>query len=174
MNHLIQQYQKSLTAFLCEDIIDNFNCSENKLLIVKNHPDWINIEKSVYKELLNNLYTYKQFLINNNNIPNNLLGYLNYPLYTNNFIVYKYCHGESFNHNCRTNNRYNVLSYIIFLNNLDMGGEIVFNALTIKPEIGKIILFPDDIDYKFIHNGPINSEQYIIYGNIYYNINTIL
>ena len=187
MTQLICEYKKSLMNVVCDDIIDLFDETQTKLVIKKNNlrnciilnsdstiqklsssdKQLLNIEKSIYKELLTKIYNYRNHLLSNN-ITHEILGFLSFKLMTSKFTVYKFNSGETLNPNERINNRYIALSYILFLNNVDNGGTIKFNDIEIKPEVGKLILFPDSLEYKFKHNCPVDCEQYFIYGNILY------
>lgn len=65
------------------------------------------------------------------------------------------------------NNDFRSITFIWYLNTVSEGGETEFfkeNGLCIKPEAGKLILFPSF--WNFPHRGkvPISSHKYIIVG----------
>jgi hypothetical protein len=64
-----------------------------------------------------------------------------------------------------TNHSTRVISFIWYLNNVDIGGDTVFfNDYNIKPEKGKLLLFPST--WTFPHTGsmPVSDDKYIIVG----------
>jgi len=64
--------------------------------------------------------------------------------------------------------RYRVITYIWYLNNVENGGETeIWDDFKIKPETGKLLLFP--ASWTFPHRGimPISDNKYIITGWLY-------
>lgn len=57
-----------------------------------------------------------------------------------------------------------VLTFLFYLNDVDEGGETQILDYKIKPEAGKLLLFPPF--FKYIHRGniPISSDKYIVTG----------
>lgn len=181
MSNLILEFKKTLPNILCEDIIEKFeeNNEEEpiyKFIIPKNEPEWKKMETIIYKELLIKINEYKSYIINNN-LNNEMLLLLNNSLYIKDFIIQKYSteceiiqENTVFKNN-RINSRYNVISFIFFLNKVEHGGEIVFenNQIKIKPETGKLLIFPENINYFHKLYLPISgSPQYIISGQLCY------
>jgi hypothetical protein len=105
----------------------------------------------------------------NSNKSNELLVLLTNELFTKDFNVQKIekAKDPTFCRYLKSHNRYNVLSYIFYLNDIDNGGEIVFNNVTIKPEKGKLVLFPEEYGYNFTN--PNHDNQFIIYGQLCYD-----
>ena len=60
------------------------------------------------------------------------------------------------------------LSFLWYLNDVEDGGETVFDDLTIKPETGKLIVFPPM--WMFPHSGerPVSNTKYIISTYLHY------
>jgi hypothetical protein len=178
MSNIIE-YNNILPELLCNDIIDLFieeTEDENKTIfnIPKNNDEWKKIEKILYKELLIKIKTFKNHLLmNNTNENNNLLILLNKQLFTKHFTILKYDmkEGVEFIKNYqRTNNRFNVMTYVFFLNSIENGGEIYFsNGNIVKSETGKLLLFPDDMEYEYKCKSPISNDQYIISGQLCYD-----
>jgi hypothetical protein len=187
MSNLIIEYKKTLTSILCEDIIEKFEESNeetpiNKFVIPKNDPEWKKTETIIYKELLIKINEYKSHIISNNTNEetNSILLLLNNSLYIKDFIIQKYTPSSDsetkeenmiFKNN-RTNNRYNVISFVYYLNEPEDGGEIIFNNQTkISPETGKLLLFPENIHYfhKLFLPLPNSGPQYIISGQLCYD-----
>jgi hypothetical protein len=67
-------------------------------------------------------------------------------------------------------NRFRVLTYIWYLNDVEEGGETLFwDNYKIKPQKGKLVLFP--ASWIFPHSGlmPISNDKYILTGWVYDN-----
>ena len=62
------------------------------------------------------------------------------------------------------NKKHRVLTYLIYLNNVSEGGETVFfnDKYKIKPEVGKLIIFPASWCFPHKANIPISDDKYII------------
>ena len=102
----------------------------------------------------------------------------NETLETYNFMIQKYLKGigkyvyhndfhlEKDSDMCK----YRVITYLWYLNSIDEGGETEFwNSYKIKPQAGKLIMFP--ATWCFQHRGivPISDNKYIITGWFYVN-----
>jgi hypothetical protein len=64
--------------------------------------------------------------------------------------------------------KYRVITFIWYLNDVDEGGETEFwTTYKVKPEAGKLVLFP--ATWTFPHRGmiPISNDKYIITGWLY-------
>ena len=61
-----------------------------------------------------------------------------------------------------TGNTTRCVSCIIYLNDIEIGGETDFGFMKIKPECGKILFFP--ASWTFLHRGimPESDDKYII------------
>jgi hypothetical protein len=69
-------------------------------------------------------------------------------------------------------NRYNVLTFIFYLNRVEAGQiniSIGQEKKVITPKIGKLVLFQEDIQYPYKCNLPLNETQYIITGQLCYD-----
>jgi hypothetical protein len=177
--NLIFEFDDCFTNEFCDTIIelykDNNNDNTNIFCIPKNDKDWKRIELIIYKELLIKLNEYKIKLLSEMNLNNDLILRLNKSLYTKNLIIQKINHEET---NLKKlyfiPNRYNLLSYVIFLNDIDEGGELIFNnninEKIIKSKNGKIIFFPENKYNIYSINYPKNEYQYVITGQLYNEI----
>lgn len=165
---LIYNCNKSLTPELCETIIDKFNeeSISNIFNIPKNNISWQRIERIIYKELLIGINEYKSRLIDDINLNNELILLLNKTLYIKNLTIQKINIHEDNNINYNLiPNRYNVLTYIFYLNNTTGDSNELNNSNNIQ---GNLIIFPENICYPYKCNLSKN-EQYIISGQLYYD-----
>lgn len=64
--------------------------------------------------------------------------------------------------------KHRVITFIWYLNTVEEGGETEFDGKTaIKPEIGKLVLFPATWTYPHCGKMPISSNKYIITGWVF-------
>jgi 2OG-Fe(II) oxygenase superfamily len=141
---------------------------------------WSKIEEFLYRELNENLKKYLENVNNfkqlskeeNNNHNVCFLKGLN--LQVDHFMIQKYVKEEGFyiyHDDFEADfkkSRYRVITFLWYLNDVDEGGETEFwGSKCIKPEKGKLILFP--AFWCFPHRGklPISSDKYIITGWFY-------
>ena len=70
------------------------------------------------------------------------------------------------------NKKNRVITYLWYLNDLEEGGETDFPDLNlmIKPETGKLVLFPASWNFPHCGKIPISSNKYIITGWLYQDI----
>ena len=67
----------------------------------------------------------------------------------------------------KMNSQYRVITFLWYLNNVEEGGETGFLTYNVKPEIGKLLLFPSDWSYPHCGKMPISHDKYIMTGWIY-------
>jgi hypothetical protein len=157
---------KDTTDFLIPRI------NENKDIIDR----WSNIDNFLRKELDRNIKKYVSSLKNNFNITeensNEKFNIVSTDLLiTQEFMIQRYIKnkGRYTYHNDEAidwdNKSFRLLTYIFYLNTVEEGGETEFwGTYKIKPEAGKIVLFPSS--WLYPHRGmiPISSNKYIITG----------
>jgi hypothetical protein len=167
----------------------NKNIKDTQDLVIPNTPNisgfdkWSKIQKFLEKELAKNTREYVKILddlINkNHNKENTARDYYTFgkrPLINDSFMIQKYTkqkgryiYHDDF-HNDFEKKRYRVFTYLWYLNTVEEGGETEFwGTQTIKPETGKLLLFP--ASWTFPHRGkmPISNDKYIITGWLYVN-----
>jgi Rps23 Pro-64 3,4-dihydroxylase Tpa1-like proline 4-hydroxylase len=155
-----------------------------------NNPKWSRIRDALIFELINNIEIYTSKLdtpmyhsqpadikdINRISKKYNFKELNEYGLFFETILVQKYKsnQGRYVYHNDFSSEsdkkRYRVLTYIYYLNDVDEGGETQFwDNYKIKPQKGKLVLFPASWTYP--HSGlmPISHDKYIITGWIYAN-----
>lgn len=149
-------------------------------IIPKNDATWHHIEKYLYSELSTNLLEYMDTinkkeeynLKNNDNIIFKIFD--NTIQHIDSFMVQKYEKGKGkyIYHNdfCMDidKKRYRTITYLWYLNTVDEGGETEFcGDYKIKPEKGKLILFPASWCYPHRGKMPISDNKYILTGWFY-------
>lgn len=196
----IYKSKMSIPSILCEEIIQLFDDEcEGKFdglifqglnkdikdttdFIIPNNSDkWSKIVFFLKKELNKHLQKYISTInldsylpINNNNIDGRI--FTNCEMHIDNFMIQKYEKniGKYTYHNdfriC--NDRFRIITYLWYLNTVDEGGETQFwDGYKIKPEQGKIIIFPSNWCFQHKANVPISDCKYIITGWFYLKIN---
>ena len=194
MDQFIYTNKNSISKELCEDIIELYN--ENLHLTYKgriqkgydpevkdfldflidkyidSNPKWKKIHDILIKELYDNL---KNYSINiNNNIlkivhPNSVvrIGTAQIQKYEKNKGKYIY-HNDS--QILYEQKEHRILTFLWYLNDVEEGGETeILGTIKIKPETGKILLFPADWTFPHCGKMPISNDKYIITGWVYTN-----
>lgn len=158
-----------------------------------NNPKWSRIRDALIIELINNIEIYTSKLdtpmyhsqpddindLNPNHKKKNFKELTANGLFFETIMIQKYKSkkGRYVYHNDFSSEsdkkRYRVLTYIYYLNDVEEGGETQFwDNYKIKPQKGKLVLFPASWTYP--HSGlmPISHDKYIITGWIYTNNTT--
>jgi hypothetical protein len=179
--------KEAISKETCQEIIELFENSDNhpgrtvsgldnsvkrtfEVNIVGN--EWSKIDNILCNCLTNALIDYGNQIIKvcNNNI---ILCYLNNNRITDTgYQIQKYIKYDGFydwhndniiNH--QTSQR--IISFIWYLNDIEEGGETLFYNGKIKPEAGKLLLFPATWTYNHKGNMPKSHDKYIITGWVY-------
>ena len=164
----------------------NKNIKDTQDLVIPNIPNqtgfdkWSKIQKFLEKELAKNTKEYTKILDNIVNMnhekenTHNVYNTFGNSLSNESFMVQRYTKqkGRYIYHNdFRSdwqNKKYRVITYLWYLNTVEEGGETEFwGTHTIKPEAGKLLLFP--ASWTFPHRGkiPLSHDKYIITGWLY-------
>lgn len=197
MNDFIFEIPNSLPDALCDDLVYMYELEDNKydgltfggvnknvkdttdLIMPKNNKLWERIEKTLYKQLMKGLSEYMAHLNKKeySNTNNTYHIFDNNEIHVDCFMLQKYnkCSGRYTYHNDYVNEsekkRYRVITFIWYLNDVTDGGETEFfgGKTNIKPEKGKLVLFP--ASWAFPHRGkmPLSNDKYII-TNWFYRI----
>lgn len=140
---------------------------------------WERIDKFLSKELDRNVKKYIQNLNDKMNIiEENSDSKFNIcssnALVTKEFMIQRYIKNKGryiyHNDSCVewNNKKYRLITYLFYLNTVDEGGQTEFwGEYKIKPEAGKLLLFP--ASWVYPHRGmmPISNNKYIITGWLY-------
>ena len=182
-NNFIYSVKNSLDEKVCNEIITLFEASDKTYkgvlsaglvedvkksqdLHMKMDPEvFKDLDKILYDEL--NKHLYKYIDITNQNCATLQSTYFEDSGFqiqksAKNVGFYKYHNDSNIN---VSKNSFRILTYIWYLNNIEIGGETEFGGnIKIKPEMGKLVLFP--ATWTFPHCGlmPIDNDKYIVTG----------
>jgi hypothetical protein len=152
------------------------------MVMIRNDKEWSEIYKTLDRELTYNIAQYVKHINdvedfkseNNNTDTENYTIFLPENLSTESFMVQKYTKnvGRYIYHNDfridYDSKMGRVITFLWYLNDIEIGGETVFEGkYKIKPETGKLILFPASWTYPHCGKMPISDDKYIITGWIY-------
>ena len=189
MIEYIQEFEKSLSPEFCQNVIELFENEPNKhpgetqggvkpeiknvleynITLHNKNEKWLTIEKHLFEELQSKLLAYMKNLDNNYEDmyfkKNDLImidRVFMIARYEKNIGEFKY-HNDA-GCNCKYY-RTRYLTYLWYLNDVIEGGETeFFGNYKIKPEVGKLVLFPACWSFPYCELMPISSNKYIITG----------
>jgi hypothetical protein len=86
--------------------------------------------------------------------------------------IYEYHHDSHFKTDNNSNIQTRLLTFIWYLNTVEEGGETEFfnGRLKVKPEKGKLLIFPATWTYMHKGNMPLSNDKYIVTGWIWVDI----
>jgi Rps23 Pro-64 3,4-dihydroxylase Tpa1-like proline 4-hydroxylase len=182
MIEYLEEYENVLDENICEKIIQKFLSEKNKydgitfsglnksiknttdFHLKLNHCDeeWIKYDKILFEALNKclNLYRekYKAFQITYKDLKDTGFQIQYYKKNEGFYIDHHDFNSEKGN--------YRVLTYLFYLNDVNVGGEtdFLFGRIRVKPKIGKCVLFP--ASWTFPHKGcmPISNDKFVITG----------
>ncbi len=187
-NNLVDDFyvlsiENSLSHPICKEIIERFENQQNKRdgctyaginKSVKDTTDfhlsedkekWVDIDKVLFNELNKAIFKYLQ------KVNKEIAILPNIELSDKGFQIQKYFKNQGFYifhtdfHIYKDENRHRVLTYLWYLNTIKEGGETDFyDKGVIKPEEGKLILFPSCWTYPHAGRKSISDHKYIITG----------
>ena len=185
MKTFIYEKEYSMTPLLCKKVINMFENEKNKHVgitigginkdvkdttdfMMPNTGKWKDIYAYLENELSKNIKTY----IDNVDFID---CFKNVSIVPSKFMIQKYEKniGKYEYHNDfsvdNETNMYRVITFLWYLNDIEIGGETAFldGKIIIKPITGKLILFP--ASWVYPHKGckPLSSSKYIITGWLY-------
>jgi hypothetical protein len=167
---IIKDVKKTTDFIIPKDLNDNSEITIKK---------WSKVQKILDNELDRNIKKYINNIFTSLNIDkkeNNTKYYVFSRKFLTNdkFMIQKYNKNEgrfTYHDDFKIDwdlQRYRVITYIWYLNNVENGGETeIWDDFKIKPETGKLLLFP--ASWTFPHRGimPISDNKYIITGWLY-------
>jgi hypothetical protein len=149
----------------------------------EDYNDWKNISEALKMTLSHQIGIYlheiERYINNKNNKNNTVHVYkaLDNSMHFRDLLMHKYFKSEGiFDYHSDDmvvfdNHEYRALTYIFYLNDVNIGGETeVINNGLIKPKQGNLLLFP--ACWTFPHKGhpPVSEDKYIITGWTFLNV----
>lgn len=187
----IVEYNNSLPKNICESIITKFEEQENKYpgvtmnghdskiknttdfhLMHQKNNEWKEIDDLLTDELNKKFNEYIKNLFKDLNKESQIYRFNNVK--DRGFQIQKYyknCGFYNYHHDgyCEPEFGTRILTFLWYLNDVEDGGETEFfgGKFKIKPEIGKLVLFP--CYWTYPHKGcmPKSNDKYIITGWLY-------
>lgn len=152
------------------------------LNIPLNDEKWYKYSSFLKKELNRNIIKYLGVLNDNKELVNDnqLSSDLKYIFFNNDVLSsdillmqrYKQNTGKYIYHNDfalnPTTKKYRVITFLWYINTVEEGGETCFGeSFKIKPEQGKLILFPACWTFPHCGKVPLSGDKYIVTGWLY-------
>ena len=182
--------ENSLSQPICREIIERFEKQPNKrqgvtikgvdktvkdtidFHLSEDIENWKDIDKVLFNELNKAIFNYLQ------KVNNDILIISNMNLSDKGFQLQKYYKNQGFyrfHHDFLIYNnetKHRIITYIWYLNSIEEGGETdLYDKGIIKPEQGKLVLFPACWTYPHAGRKPLSDDKYIITGWITINSN---
>jgi hypothetical protein len=171
---LVFETRNNLQVDICKHIINRFESDNRKApgstaagvntdmknsldLMISNLVEWEDIVKVLDDKLKRNMIVYQEFL--QSKLPNgyNILDTWHSSYQIQKSGYYRWHHDSKIEYG-----RERILTFIWYLNTIDVGGETGFMFKNVKPETGKFVFFPSTWDY--VHCGFDTNNKYIITG----------
>jgi hypothetical protein len=191
MNQYIYEAKDAIEKTVCNEIIELFekenhnNRFVSNLMIEDENDTWYSISKILKETIFDHVIKYTIKIDDNIsrkiNYDFNAFSYTNISVET--FVIKKlsshYNNETSFSNdftiiepkNETSFHRYSVLNFIIYLNNVEKENSttLFYNNTKIKPEIGKIAIFPASWAFSYKEDSNLCENKYIIKGCLHYD-----
>jgi hypothetical protein len=193
MKDLIWSAPNSLDFDFCDQVIEKFELDERKSqgavlsdsgfrldpdykismdLCISSLDEWKDEDEVFYKSLQSGI---KQYLDHCNNFnPELVLGFYD-QVHDTGYQIQRTSPGEYYNWHhdwiCDEQNGSRIFTYIWYLNDISKAGETEFiDGTKIKPEQGKLLIFP--ATWSYVHRGvsPKYETKYICTGWMYHSL----
>lgn len=177
-----------LDRTICDNIIDRFNQDTRSVpgsinlnevnvnvkqsldLHISNLKDWKDIDTILYNTFSKFIANYMKEL---STVNSKLVPFFTNHVFDTGYQIQKTKIGEFFTWHddnniagtYSSNQDARILTYIIYLNDVDEGGETEFiNGIKVKPTAGKGLIFPPH--WTYLHRGvaPVSNDKYICTG----------
>ena len=181
LSDLIRVYDNSLETEVCEKLIDIFESLKDKQERIDNErkPNFTQLNlteihqeteeiNNIHQILIRKTLEYKKdyyAFVDERCFPqSNAFEQFRIKRYLNDGNDAFDCHVDVIDHPSARR----FLSFFWYLNTVDEGGETVFDDLVIKPEAGKLIVFPPLWMFPHYGKAPISNNKYIISTYLHY------
>ena len=179
-DYFIKVYQNALSDEVCDEIIKQFEkseiydgvtaggCNHNIKKTKDFHlshgkiEDWKEIDTALYSSLTTHLQRYyaETQLRPMENLEDTGFQIQRYRKNDGHYVMH---HDAS-----REFDKYRVLTFLWYLNDVHEGGETNFyNKIWVKPKKGQLVLFPATWNHEHMGCMPISNDKYIVTGWIY-------
>lgn len=172
-NDIINQFEKSkfYSGVIGQGLYKNIK-NTNDFHMSNDTDSFKEIDNILYKKLHDHLTSYL------NKINKKCITILMSDMVDSGFNIQKYTKNEGF-YQYHNDSGYSInlkksrfLTYLFYLNNVDEGGETeFFGSYKVKPETGKLIIFPACWTYPHCGLQPVSHDKYIVTGWIYQSNN---
>jgi prolyl 4-hydroxylase len=177
LNDLIQVYDDVLEKNQCEELINFYEKNSTNQERVDNSgvPTFTQLnlteigkDMKIHKDIVSKIFEYKKiyydYICDECFPSNNTFEKIKIKKYETTGKDFFDTHVDVKDH--ASSKRY--LSFLFYLNDVEEGGETIFKGLTIKPKIGRMIVFPPL--WMYPHKGcvPISNEKYIMSSYLHY------
>jgi prolyl 4-hydroxylase len=181
LNDLIQVYDNVLEPETCSLLIQTFENNTNKHEVIDNNkkPSFTQLNltglskesestNSIHKLVISKTFEYRNNyydFIDSRVFPEaHNFEYYRIKKYNNNGEDLFDTHVDVLDHESARR----FLSFMFYLNDVETGGETLFQGLTIHPKCGRLVVFPPM--WMFPHKGchPVSNEKYILTTYLHY------
>jgi len=196
MERFMMEFPNSIPDMLCEDLINMYELEVDlqykgrvhaglvtnikdttDIMIPKGNDRWKKIEEFLYIELGRCYKKYNEKINEKNEYfenSNSRYTLLNSDVFINFFMLQKYDKGKGkyiYHDDFKVDNNKNhrIVTFLWYLNTIEHGGTTDFfnGEIKIKPEKGKLLLFPASWCYPHCGRTPLSDDKYIITGWFY-------
>jgi hypothetical protein len=172
---LVLELPLHLDVKICESIIDRFEASSKKGanitkygyrnscqtidLSISHFMEWEDIVNILDEKMKEAIKTYKAFLSDKFN-TNTEFTFLDNKIQTEGYTIAKSGKYDWHSDNMVINDKTRYLTFIWYLNTRNFDGETDFVYKKVKPEAGKLVMFPSTWEY--LHKGHLADGKYIV------------
>jgi hypothetical protein len=181
LNDFIHERDNFIEAGICDSLVQIFESNSDKHCRVENDqtPNFTEFnltENSNLSEEVSNIHNYiLSKIIEYKKEYFNFVDKRCFPKQHafEQFRIKKYLNDGNDKFNCHVDvtdhdSSRRFLSFLFYLNDVDNGGETVFNDLIITPRKGKMIVFPPFWMFPHIGKPPISNPKYILSAYLHY------
>lgn len=163
----VKEYQTMLSLEECKLLINYFENNESMPIELKRDDTIIKKNREINISIKQNGKELDQILFNSiqnvlNKYTNEVSQLRNYEFKDTGYIIQRYNNDMTEKTEKHIDPSDVKLTIVIFLNNIQIGGELEFNNFKIKPEVGKAVIFPSSWMYPYADKAPVSNPRYNI------------